>query len=127
MLGKLPSVAGRVALPFLLVTLGGCDHLELLNPKGSVGAQEKDLILIALGLMLLVVIPVMVLSVFFAWHYRESNTKATYAPTWAHSTKIEVVVWSIPCVIVAFLAVLIWETTHALDPVPAARVRTSHP
>jgi cytochrome o ubiquinol oxidase subunit 2 len=27
-----------------------------------------------------------------------------------------VVVWSIPCVIVAFLAVLIWRTTHSLDP-----------
>jgi cytochrome o ubiquinol oxidase subunit 2 len=114
--GKLPTVAARVALPFLLLALGGCNHLELMNPKGSIGAQEKDLILIALGLMLLVVIPVMVLTVVFAWHYRETNTKATYAPKWAHSTKIEVVVWSIPCVIVAFLAVLIWETTHSLDP-----------
>ncbi|SIN92501.1 cytochrome bo3 quinol oxidase subunit 2 [Bradyrhizobium erythrophlei] len=66
--------------------------------------------------MLLVVIPVMVLTVVFAWHYRESNTKATYAPKWAHSTRIEAVVWSIPCVIVAFLAVLVWKTTHSLDP-----------
>jgi cytochrome o ubiquinol oxidase subunit II len=113
---KLSSVAGRVALPFLLLALGGCNHLELLNPKGAIGAQEKDLILIALGLMLLVVIPVMVLTVYFAWRYRETNIKATYAPKWAHSTRIEVVVWSIPCVIVAFLAVLIWRTTHSLDP-----------
>jgi cytochrome o ubiquinol oxidase subunit 2 len=66
--------------------------------------------------MLLVVIPVMVLTVFFAWRYRKSNTKATYAPQWAHSTGIEVVIWSIPCVIVAFLAVLVWKTTHSLDP-----------
>jgi cytochrome o ubiquinol oxidase subunit 2 len=116
MLGKLPTAATRVALPFLLLALGGCNHLELMNPKGSIGAQEKDLILIALGLMLLVVIPLMVLTVVFAWRYRETNTKATYAPKWAHSTKIEVVVWSIPCVIVAFLAVLIWVTTHSLDP-----------
>ena len=66
--------------------------------------------------MLLVVIPVIVLTVYFAWRYRATNTKATYAPKWAHSTTIEVVVWTIPCLIVAFLAVLIWETTHSLDP-----------
>jgi cytochrome o ubiquinol oxidase subunit 2 len=99
-----------------LLVLGGCNQIELMNPKGSIGAQEKDLILIALGMMLLVVIPVILLTLVFAWRYRESNIKATYAPKWAHSTKIEVVVWSIPCVIVAFLAVLIWETTHSLDP-----------
>jgi cytochrome o ubiquinol oxidase subunit 2 len=66
MLGNLPTPATRVALPFLLLALGGCNHLELMNPKGSIGAQEKDLILSALGLMLLVVIPVMVLTVVFA-------------------------------------------------------------
>jgi len=101
------------AAPLLL--LGGCT-LELFAPKGSIGEQEKTLILVALGLMLLVVIPVIVLTLFFAWRYRESNRKAVYAPQWAHSTAIELVVWTIPCIIVAILAVLIWNTTHALDP-----------
>ncbi len=116
MLSKLPSVAGRIALPFMLLALGGCDRFAVLDPKGAIGVEEKKLILIALGLMLLVVIPVMALTVFFAWRYRASNTKATYAPKWSHSTGIEVVVWSIPCVIVLMLAVLIWRTTHTLDP-----------
>jgi cytochrome o ubiquinol oxidase subunit 2 len=116
MLGKLPSLAGRIALPFMLLALAGCDRIELLDPKGPIGEQEKNLILIAVGLMLLVVVPVMALTVYFAWRYRESNTKATYAPKWSHSTGIEVVVWSIPCVIVLALAVLIWKTTHSLDP-----------
>jgi cytochrome o ubiquinol oxidase subunit 2 len=98
-----------------LLALSGCSS-ELLNPKGAIGAQEKDLILIAMGLMLLVVIPVILLTLYFAWRYRASNDKANYAPKWAHSTRIEVIVWSIPCVIVAFLAVLIWNTTHSLDP-----------
>jgi cytochrome o ubiquinol oxidase subunit 2 len=64
----------------------------------------------------MVVIPVIVLTLWFAWHYRETNTRAAYAPKWAHSTRIEIVVWSIPCVIVACLAVLIWHSTHKLDP-----------
>ncbi len=52
----------------------------------------------------------------FAWRYRAGNTNARYSPTWSHSTKIEVVVWTIPILIVATLAALIWRTTHALDP-----------
>jgi cytochrome o ubiquinol oxidase subunit II len=98
--------------------LGGCAraHFELLEPAGDIGAQERTLILLALGIMLCVIIPVIVLTLVFAWRYRASNTRATYAPNWSHSNAIEAVVWSIPCVIVLFLAVLIWSTTHKLDP-----------
>lgn len=106
---------GRVLCCGTLLMLGGC-HMDLLAPKGAIGAQEKTLIIVALVLMLLVVVPVIALTLYFAWRYRESNTNATYAPGWAHSTKIEVIVWTIPCVIVAILAVLIWRTTHSLDP-----------
>lgn len=108
--------AARLISPLTLLALAGCGDIELLNPQGAIGEQEKTLILLALGLMLLVVIPVMVLTLVFAWRYRAGNTRATYAPRWAHSTGIEVVVWSIPCVIIIFLAVLIWRTTHSLDP-----------
>lgn len=90
--------------------------MALFNPQGDIGVQEKNLILLALGLMLLVVVPVIILTLYFAWRYRASNTRATYAPRWAHSTAIEVVVWLIPCLIVATLAVVIWRTTHSLDP-----------
>jgi len=98
-----------------VVLLSGCS-MEVLNPKGDVGAQEKTLILVALGLMMLVVVPVIVMTLVFAWRYRASNTKATYAPKWAHSTAIEVVVWTIPGIIVAILGVLAWRTSHTLDP-----------
>jgi cytochrome o ubiquinol oxidase subunit 2 len=98
-----------------LLLLGGCGSV-LMNPKGDIGVQEKNLILIALGLMLLVVIPVIALTLWFAWRYRASNRSATYAPRWSHSTAIEVVVWTIPCVIVLVLGMLIWRTTQSLDP-----------
>ncbi|QHE94821.1 ubiquinol oxidase subunit II [Pandoraea fibrosis] len=117
----------RIAAAMAMVPMSGCT-LELLDPKGSVGEQEKHLILIALGVMLLVVIPVIVLTLVFFWRYRETNTAATYSPKWAHSTKIEVVVWSIPVVIVVSLAVMIWETTHKLDPYrPIEPVATDKP
>ncbi|HTV83978.1 MAG TPA: ubiquinol oxidase subunit II [Dyella sp.] len=97
------------------VFLSGCS-LDVLSPKGDIGMQEKSLILIATGLMLVVVVPVIAMTLFFAWRYRASNVKATYAPKWSHSTAIEAVVWTIPCIIIAILATLTWRTTHALDP-----------
>ncbi len=100
-------------LPFLL--LAGCNS-AILNPKGQVGQDEKTLLITAVVLMLLVVIPVIVMTLVFAWKYRASNTKARYEPNWSHSTAIEVVVWSIPCLIILVLAVLTWRSSHALDP-----------
>jgi cytochrome o ubiquinol oxidase subunit II len=96
--------------------LSGCAPIELFDPKGAIESQERTLILIALGVMGAVVAIVMVLTLVFAWRYRESNTKATYAPKWTHSNAIEAVVLGIPVLIVAFLSVLIWRTTHTLDP-----------
>lgn len=95
--------------------LSGC-NMEVLNPKGDIGADEKSLILIALGLMAIVAIPVIAMTLWFPLRYRSSNKKATYAPTWSHSTRIEVVVWTIPAIIVAILAAITWRTSHTLDP-----------
>ncbi len=44
-----------------LLMLSGCNVAEF-NPKGAIGEQEKTLIITALGVMLLVVIPVIVLT-----------------------------------------------------------------
>jgi cytochrome o ubiquinol oxidase subunit 2 len=109
------TAAARAVVPGAAGLLSGCS-MTLFDPKGDIGMQEKHLILLALGLMLLVVVPVILLTLYFAWRYRASNQRATYAPKWAHSTAIEVVVWVIPCVIVAILALVIWRTTHSLDP-----------
>ena len=83
-----------------------------MSPKGQVGLEQKSLILTALGLMLIVVVPVIVMAVAFAYKYRASNTSATYAPDWAHSNKIEAVVWTVPVIIIAILAVITWKTSH---------------
>ncbi len=99
-----------------LVPLAGCNGYVVLQPKGMIGADERSLILFATGLMLLVVVPVILLTLLFAWRYRASNTAATYAPEWSHSGVIEVVVWLVPCAIVAALATVTWTSSHALDP-----------
>jgi len=95
--------------------LSGCSG-GILDPKGQVGVDEKNLILIATGLMLLVVIPVIIMTLVFAWKYRASNKEAEYDPKWSHSNKIELVVWAIPIIIVVILGTVTWKTTHSLDP-----------
>ena len=49
MIRKYLPLATRLSCCVLFLALGGCNHLDLLNPKGDIGAQEKNLILIALG------------------------------------------------------------------------------
>jgi cytochrome o ubiquinol oxidase subunit 2 len=118
---KIPSFAslarvfGAGAAMLAVALLSGCT-LEILDPKGDIGIQEKNLLLTSLGLMLIVVIPVIVMTLYFAWKYRATNTSATYSPRWSHSTAIEVVVWTIPVIIVSILAVLTWTSSHELDP-----------
>ncbi|WP_371364830.1 ubiquinol oxidase subunit II [Pseudomonas sp. QL9] len=105
----------RLSLLLPLLSLGGC-NMVLFDPKGQIGADEKSLIITCTLLMLLVVVPVIFMTLAFAWKYRASNTKATYMPDWSHSTRIEVVVWLIPCIIIAILGWITWESTHKLDP-----------
>jgi len=105
----------NVALLTAFSVLSGCKG-GVLDPKGLVGANEKLLIIISTVLMLLVVIPVIVLTLYFAWKYRASREHEVYMPKWAHSQKIEIVVWFIPIVIIAILGTITWQSTQALDP-----------
>ena len=98
-----------------LFLLTGC-NLVVFNPKGQVATDERDLIILATGLMLLVVVPVIVLMFVFAYRYRATNKNARYSPRWASSHKIEAVVWGVPLLIIIALGWVTWETTHALDP-----------
>ncbi|MGI2172839.1 ubiquinol oxidase subunit II [Shewanella ulleungensis] len=95
--------------------LAGCEG-GVLDPKGQVGMDEKHLIIVATLLMLIVVIPVIFMTLYFAWKYRDGRDHEIYAPKWAHSKTIEIVVWLIPVVIVIVLGVITWNSTHKLDP-----------
>jgi cytochrome o ubiquinol oxidase subunit II len=97
------------------VLLSGCNTV-VLNPSGSVAAQQGHLIVQSTILMLLIVIPVIVLIVVFAWRYRQSNQDATYTPDWDHSTQLELVIWAAPLLIIIALGALTWISSHTLDP-----------
>ena len=80
--------------------------------------DRGKLVMVASGLMLLIILPVMALTVYFAWRYRAGSEAAEkdYAPEWSHSTKIELVVWVAPLLIIIALGAVTWVGTHLLDP-----------
>src|SRR6185437_2460489 len=94
----------------LLVLLGGCNAI-VLDPKGDVAVQQRDLLVQSTILMLIIIIPVMLLIVFFAWRYRQSNKDAPYDPDWDHSTHLELAIWSAPLAIIICLGALTWLRT----------------
>ena len=107
------AIAVCAALP-----AGGCDltHFPVLDPKGPITLAERDFLLTAVVLMLVVIIPVFLMTFLFAWRYRSSNSKARYTPDWCYSAITETVVWLVPALIVIILGSLLWAKTHKLDP-----------
>lgn len=69
----------------LFLALSGCNFV-VLDPSGDVALQQRNLLVVSTVLMLVIIIPVMALTVFFAWRYRQSNEAARYEPDWDHST-----------------------------------------
>ena len=103
-----------------MAVLSGCGgDMVIFNSKGQIGVEQGNLILIATALMLLVVIPAIFMTFWFAWKYRESNQDAEYLPDWSHSTKIEIVVWAVPIAIICVLGVITYKVSHSLDPYKA--------
>ncbi|MFH7416796.1 cytochrome o ubiquinol oxidase subunit II, partial [Pseudomonas syringae pv. tagetis] len=70
-----------------MLLLSGCDGVPLLDPKGQVCIEQRNLIEIATLLMLIVVIPLNLMNLILAWKYRPSNKAAKYTTDWSHSTK----------------------------------------
>ncbi|MFV0474683.1 MAG: ubiquinol oxidase subunit II [Pikeienuella sp.] len=98
-----------------LLPLAGC-KMEVLAPAGDVAARQRDLLLLSVVLMLLIIVPVMALIVIVARKDRAENSRATYRPDWDHSTKLELVIWGVPLLIIVTLGALTWVGTHLLDP-----------
>jgi cytochrome o ubiquinol oxidase subunit II len=93
----------------------GCGS-GVLDPAGPVGAAEKLILFDALAIMLAIVIPTILCILAFAWWYRATNTRAVYTPRWAYSGRLELIVWSIPTLVVMFLGGIAWISSHELDP-----------
>ncbi|HEY9107172.1 MAG TPA: ubiquinol oxidase subunit II [Roseateles sp.] len=121
------SLLTRALVLSASAALAGCDWI-VMKPHGDIAQQQSQLIVTATLLMLLIIVPVIALTLIFAYRYRQSNTDATYAPDWDHSTRLELVIWGAPLLIIIALGAVTWISTHKLDPFrPLDRISEDKP
>jgi cytochrome o ubiquinol oxidase subunit 2 len=95
--------------------LGGC-QAAVLDPRGPIGRAEKLILVDSLAIMLAIVVPTIIATLAFAWWFRADNKRARYLPDWSFSGRVELVVWSIPIMVILLLGGVTWISAHDLDP-----------
>jgi cytochrome o ubiquinol oxidase subunit 2 len=109
--------AARLAFAALgAALLAGCGDVSILNPAGPIAAQNKQILVNATVIMLAIGIPTILATIGFAWWFRHNNEKAAYDPEFVYSGRVEMIVWSIPTIVILFLGGVIWIGSHELDP-----------
>jgi len=112
---RLRAAAWRCAVALLPLTLGACSW-AVLDPRGPVGHADRKILIDSLAIMLAIGVPTILATFAFAWWFRASNTRARYRPEWEFSGAIELVVWSIPAMVIILLGGVAWIGSHELDP-----------
>src|SRR6201996_3873648 len=107
----------RSLIACIAVPIVSCRQAGVLDPQGPIGAAQLLLLINSTEIMLVVVVPVILLTLGFAWWYRSSNSRAAYDPEWTYSGAVELVVWSIPTMVGILLAGVPWIGPHQLDPI----------
>lgn len=93
------------------------NSFDVLQPAGTVGDQQRNLIIFASLLSLVVVIPVFAMTFWITWKYRTGNARAgAYKPTWGSSKVAEAIWWGIPIALILIIGTVIWISSHQLDP-----------
>ena len=129
-INQLPTKSRLVASLLLLASilaLSGCDWV-VMSPAGDIAKQEAFLLVLSTLLMLIVIVPVIMLTVWYAWKYRASNSKADYEPDWHHSPTLETIIWTAPLLIILVLSGITFVATHRLDPyMPIRQISAGQP
>ncbi|WP_219836812.1 ubiquinol oxidase subunit II [Paenibacillus sp. R14(2021)] len=108
-----------------MVLLSGCDSKYVVfNPQGPVAETQYRLIILSVVLCAIVVIPVLAITAFIVWRYRDKpDNKAPYKPHWDDSKVLEILWWGIPIVIIAILGFYTARDTYALAKPPVTDVK----
>jgi cytochrome o ubiquinol oxidase subunit 2 len=96
--------------------VAACQPAGVLDPKGPIASAERLLLINSTAIMLVVIVPVILATLVFAWWYRASNPAASRSTDLAYEGRIEFTVWSIPALTVLLLGGVIWIGSHQLDP-----------
>ena len=104
-----------ISMTSVVMLTASCNE-GVLDPRGPVGKAERVILYDSTAIMLAVIIPVILLTLAFAWWFRVGNKRARYRPDWEFSGRIEMIIWSIPALVILFLGGIAWTGSHDLDP-----------
>jgi cytochrome o ubiquinol oxidase subunit 2 len=108
--------------------LSGCSaaRFPLFHPEGAIGEVQWHFTLIDVGVMMLIIVPVTLLAIVFLFRYRKSRN-ATYDPSWSHSLGLELMMWGVPILIVAFLGWESYRSTLLVNPFGPGALKMDDP
>jgi cytochrome o ubiquinol oxidase subunit 2 len=110
------GVLAVLCMAFAIIFVLRSDKALVTHPKGIIAQSELKLIGTHYLLMLIIVIPTLILLFVVAWKYRVKNTRSQYDPEHKHGFFAELMLWVLPAIIIAVMAVITWKETHKLDP-----------
>lgn len=110
------GVLAVLGMVFAIIFVLRSDHALVTHPKGIIAQSELNLIATNYLLMLIVVVPTFILLFVVAWKYRAKNPRSQYDPEHSHGFLAELMLWVVPAIIIAVMAVITWKETHRLDP-----------
>src|ERR1700716_1104309 len=93
-LAMITSVLRPMVILAVLPSLGGCGA-TVLSAIGPIADAERTILLDSLAIILAILA--------FAWWFRQGNSRARYLPAWQYSGQLELLVWSVPALVVLFL------------------------
>ncbi|HSX53175.1 MAG TPA: COX aromatic rich motif-containing protein [Patescibacteria group bacterium] len=109
-------VFGLIDLALLIRRLLHGHNVALFNPKGQIAHEQHSLMIFTLSVLFAIAIPTLSLLYFFAWRYRESNTKVNHNPQPHHSKILAPGIWMIPTTVMLILVSVMAPATHKLVP-----------
>ncbi len=91
-------------------------HFAFLSPKGEIASKERTLMIKAIFIMLLVAIPMFAFAIHTVWRYRAGTVEPDFSPDVDGHGGVGVLFWLISCSVIFCIAILIWQSSHELDP-----------
>jgi cytochrome o ubiquinol oxidase subunit 2 len=99
----------------IVIVLGG-EKTLVVHPKGIIANEELQLIIMNILLMLIIILPTYLLLFWVVWRYCIKSQNAEHDPDQNFGVAGQVLMWVLPAIIVAVMALYNWNATHKLDP-----------
>ncbi len=103
-------------LPAPAVAAAVTETRGFLRPLGPIAELQRTELIWATVLILAAILPVLFGVPWILWRYRRANTAAKYRPQWHFNTKLEILMWAGPALIVAALSLWLAQAVFRIDP-----------